>query len=70
MKISTGVENTLKIVDELFTAGMNRVVHQHFSVAHDGDRRTVTQALDVRNLFIPPAVFPRNPDPARNGDGI
>src|ERR1035437_2886218 len=38
-------------------------------VAHNGYRGPVTQALDVRNLFIPP-VFPRDLDPASNWEEI
>ena len=39
-------------------------------IAHDGHRCPITQALDVRHLFIPPTVIPRDLDLARNRDGI
>ena len=38
MEISTGIEDALKIVDELPAVGLHRVVHQHLGIAHDRDR--------------------------------
>jgi hypothetical protein len=49
MEIPTGVENALKIVDELIAAGLNRVVHQHFGIAHDGDCGCTQFLPDVGN---------------------
>ncbi len=38
MESPAGIEDALKIVDELPAVGLHRVVHQHLGIAHDGDR--------------------------------
>jgi|ERR1700730_13328023 hypothetical protein len=39
MEIPAGIEDALKVVDELPAVGLHRVVHQHLCIAHDGRRR-------------------------------